>query len=459
MAARPVRGIVMSIDVVPIVPSPTIRSSHPVSSGTHEDESTPRRGRASWGILGILALVNFLNYVDRQILLPLIPDIQESLGIADWQAGLLVTAFMVVHSVTSVPLAMLADRWRRKWVIAIGVGVWSVATALGALTRTFGQLFAARAVVGIGEAAYAPAASAILAEEFPGRGRATAMGVFQLGMLVGSGVGLAAGGAIGAAYGWRAVFLLAGVPGLLVALATLLIPEGMEVTAVRSQARPPVSELWRSRSFLLLVLGGMLVTFAIGGTVAWAPTFIQRYHGFSPAEAGTVVGIGGVIAGLAGVVTGAFLADRLAARFRGTRPLVAGTGFLLGVPFLLGLLFLEQKVAFVSCTFLTIFFFAWFTGPILAAVVDEIRPALHATAVGAYLLVVHLGGDAISPPLIGAVSDAVNLRMAMLVPAVAAVAGGLVLVYAGLRLSKASGKSSGQMQLAGPLPGSDSPQN
>ena len=392
-----------------------------------------RRGRVSWGILGILALVNFLNYVDRQILLPLIPNIQESLGIGDWEAGLLVTAFMVVHSVTSVPLAVLADRWRRKWVIAIGVGLWSVATALGALTRTFGQLFAARAVVGIGEAAYAPAASAILADEFPGRGRATAMGIFQLGMLVGGGVGLAAGGAIGAAYGWRAAFLLAGAPGLLIALVTLLIPEAHEVVVARRLERPPISELWRSSNFLLLLLGGALVTFAIGGILAWAPTFIQRYHGFSPAEAGTVVGIGGVVAGLAGVVTGGFLADRLARRSAGARPLVAGLGFLLGVPFHLGLLFFEHRLAFLASTWLAIFFFAWFTGPILAAVVDEIRPALHATAVGAYLLVIHLGGDAISPPIIGAISDATDLRTAMLAPALTAVLGGIVLVLAGVR--------------------------
>lgn len=399
------------------------------------------RGRVSWGILGILALVNFLNYVDRQILLPLIPDIQESLHIADWQAGLLVTAFMVVHSVTSVPLAMLADRWGRKWVIAIGVGVWSLATAGGALTRTFVQLFAARAVVGIGEAAYAPAASAILAEEFPGRGRATAMGVFQLGMLVGGGVGFVVGGAIGAAFGWRAAFLVAGLPGLLVAALTLFIPEARNIAAARSEPKGSLAELWRSKSFLLIVLGGTLVTFAIGGVLAWSPTFIQRYHGFSPAEAGTVVGIGGVVAGLLGVLTGAWLAERLGHRAAGARPIVSGAGFLLGVPFLIGLLVLEHRAAFLGSVWLTIYFFAWFTGPILAAVVDEIRPALHATAVGAYLLVIHLGGDAISPPIIGAISDATNLRTALLAPVVAAVLGGAVLVAAGLRRGRATAAS------------------
>jgi MFS transporter, Spinster family, sphingosine-1-phosphate transporter len=381
--------------------------------------------------------VNFLNYVDRQILLPLIPDIQASLGIADWQAGLLVTAFMVVHSVTSVPIAIVADRWHRKWVIAIGVAVWSVATAAGAFTRTFGQLFAARAVVGIGEAAYAPAASAILAEEFPGPGRATAMGVFQLGMLVGGGVGFVLGGAIGAAFGWRAAFLVAGIPGLAVAALTLLIPQVREVTAARKQERPSYAELWRSTNFLLILLGGTLVTFSIGGILAWSPTFIQRYHGFSPAEAGTVVGLGGVVAGLLGVVTGAWLADRLSKRSAGARPIVAGAGFLLGVPFHLGLLVLEQRIAFLACVWLTIYFFAWFTGPILAAVVDEIRPALHATAVGTYLLVIHLGGDAISPPIIGAISDLTNLRTALITPVVAALLGGMVLVGAGIRKGRA----------------------
>lgn len=420
---------------------PIVRSSHPVPpapSAPANGTSVAARGRVSWGILGILALVNFLNYVDRQILLPLIPDIQRSLRISDAQAGLLVTAFMVVHSLTSVPIAVLADRWRRKWVIAIGVGVWSVATALGAITRSFWQLFAARAAVGIGEAAYAPAASAILAEEFPGRGRATAMGVFQLGMLVGGGVGFVVGGAIGAAFGWRAAFLVAGLPGLLVALLTLLIPETRAVVAARTAERPPITDLLRSKNFLQIVLGGTLVTFAIGGILAWAPTFIQRYHGFSPAEAGTVVGLGGVVAGLLGVVTGAFLADRLARRSAGARPIVAGAGFLLGVPFHIGLLVIDHRVAFLACVWLTIYFFAWFTGPILAAVVDEIRPALHATAVGTYLLVIHLGGDAISPPIIGVISDKTDLRTALLAPVVAAILGGVVLVLEGLRKGRAT---------------------
>ncbi len=438
-APRQVPGHSLAIDDALTSPDPIVRSSHPVPPAASPANGTgmAARGAVSWGILGILALVNFLNYVDRQILLPLIPDIQRSLRIADAQAGLLVTAFMVVHSLTSVPIGILADRWRRKWVIAIGVGVWSVATAAGALTRTFAQLFAARAAVGLGEAADAPAASAILAEEFPGRGRATAMGVFQLGMLVGGGVGFVLGGAIGAAFGWRAAFLVAGLPGLLIALVTLLIPETRAVAAARTAERPPVTDLLRSRSFLQILLGGTLVTFAIGGILAWAPTFLQRYHGYSPAEAGTVVGLGGVVAGLLGVVSGAWLADRLARTNAGARPIVSGAGFLLGVPFHVGLLVLEHRVAFLACVWLTIYFFAWFTGPILAAVVDEVRPALHATAVGAYLLVIHLGGDAISPPIIGAISDRTDLRTALVAPVLAALLGGAVLVREGMRKSRA----------------------
>lgn len=443
-APRQVPGHSQAVDDALTSPEPIVRSSHPVppAAPPANGAGMAARGAVSWGILGILALVNFLNYVDRQILLPLIPDIQRSLQISDAQAGLLVTAFMVVHSLTSVPIGMLADRWRKKWVIAIGVGVWSVATAAAALTRTFGQLFAARAAVGIGEAAYAPAASAILAEEFPGRGRATAMGVFQLGMLVGGGVGFVVGGAIGHAFGWRAAFLVAGLPGLLIALVTLLIPETRAIAAARTAERPPVTDLLRSKGFLQILLGGTLVTFAIGGILAWAPTFLQRNHDYSPAEAGTVVGLGGVVAGLLGVVSGAWLADRLARTNAGARPIVSGAGFLLGVPFHVGLLVLEHRVAFLACVWLTIYFFAWFTGPILAAVVDEVRPALHATAVGVYLLVIHLGGDAISPPIIGAISDRTDLRTALVAPVVAALLGGAILVREGLRKSRAIRASS-----------------
>ncbi len=157
-------------------------------------------------VLAILAVMNFLNYVDRAIVPPLIPLLQApaekgGLGINEWRMGIIGGAFMIVHSLASLPLGLLADRFSRRWVIAAGVGLWSVATAAAGLARSFAHLFAARAAVGIGEASYAPAATALISERFKPGARARAMGIFQVGTFLGGAVAIVVGGWIGVRWG------------------------------------------------------------------------------------------------------------------------------------------------------------------------------------------------------------------------------------------------------------------
>src|SRR3989344_3434248 len=171
-------------------------------------------------ILIVLTLINFFNYVDRQLIFPLFDSIKQEFGVSDFQLGLLGTLFMLVHSLASVPLGMLADRYSRKTVIAIGVGFWSAVTFFSGLVTSFRQLVFLRSLVGIGEASYAPAATAIISDTFPAGFRARAQGIYNIGMFTGGTLGaMLAGTLIFYFHSWRAVFFIVAVPGLVLAYA------------------------------------------------------------------------------------------------------------------------------------------------------------------------------------------------------------------------------------------------
>jgi MFS transporter, Spinster family, sphingosine-1-phosphate transporter len=382
-------------------------------------------------LLIILALINFLNYVDRFVISALIPFLEDpvkGLGLDGAQIGRLQTAFMIVHSVASVPLGYLADRWLRKRLISAGVGLWSVATAAAAFATTYAQLFVARAAVGIGEATYAPAASALISDRFPVAMRARAMGIFQLGMVLGGAVGIVVGGVVASRWGWRAAFLVVGLPGLVLAVLALLIREAP--VATRREKAPvdvpssslrvePSAASWASMAWI--TVAGIFITFFTGAITFWAPTFILRsLYGGDAAQMGTVVTTFGpltVLASIAGVLSGSAIADRL----ERVRP---GTGRLTTIA--AGVVFSAPcaAVAFLTTTAwmqylmlaLGVFFNVWYVGPILAALHDVVPPRLRATATGAYFLLIHLLGDAISPWVVGEIDVATgSLKTGLLV--------------------------------------------
>lgn len=168
--------------------------------------------------LALLALINVLNYLDRNIIFALFEPIKEDLGLSDTQLGWLGSAYVIVYALAAVPLGVLADLRSRRAVISVGVTVWSAFTALGGLARGFWQLFFCRSMVGVGEAAYSPAAQSLIADYFPGRGRAFALGVFWGGLALGGVAGIWLGGELEHLYGWRAAFLAVGIPGFLLAM-------------------------------------------------------------------------------------------------------------------------------------------------------------------------------------------------------------------------------------------------
>ena len=220
--------------------------------------------------LGLLAFINLLNYLDRNVIFALFEPIKRDLGLSDTQLGWLGSAYILVFSVAALPFGVLSDLRSRRAVIAGGVTVWSVFTFLGGLVRSYWQLFTCRAAVGIGEAAFGPAAASLVADYFPGKGRAAAMGVLASGIALGGVLGIGLGGVLEEFYGWRVAFMVVGMPGLLCAflVARLIdptrVPTQLTVREYLRSAEGGVSALFKEFGFTILgVTAGLLIAYVL----------------------------------------------------------------------------------------------------------------------------------------------------------------------------------------------------
>lgn len=399
--------------------------------------------------LMVLTLINFFNYVDRYVVGPLIPFLEKpvaegGLGLSGTEVGLLQTAFMVVHSVASIPLGILADRWLRPRVVAIGVGLWSVATAAAGLARDYRELFVARSAVGIGEAAYAPAASSLISDRFKPEARARALAIFQLGMLVGTAAGMVAGGVVAEQLGWRAAFFIVGLPGLVLTVLAMMLhddPRPPRPAVVGGAGDHGASALLRSTTpgvrpaLVLINVTGILITFFIGAVGFWGVSFVVDHHYGGDTDqvdrATLIVGLIGTLAGVAGAICGSMVADRIERRRPGAgRLLTIAFGVLVGGP-CAGLALITDSVLGLSVALaIGVFFISWYIGPVFAALHDVVAPHHRATATGAYLFLVHALGDGISPGVVGIVKDHASLRTGLLIALLPMMVGGLTALAA-----------------------------
>lgn len=374
------------------------------------------------GVLGLLLCVNLVNYLDRQVLYSLLPLIQAELRLSDVQAGSLASAFMVVYMLAAPPIGYLADRGgRRKW-IAGGIALWSLATATSGLARTYAQLFAARAAVGIGEACYGAISPSFVAEHYPPRRRGRVLALFSMAIPVGSALGYVAGGSLGELWGWRSAFLAVGLPGLIMAALTLRLrdprrdsaePPGGE-SALQASAWRSYASLFKVPSYRLVTLAGAAMTFTLGGLAVWMPSFFNREWGMSVGQAGTLFGAITVVSGVLGSLSGGWLSD-WALRFTSKAYfLVSGLGLLVGMP-LAGLSLHSRDFTWtLAALFMAEFFLFLNMGPINAIIVAVTSPRLRSMAFAANILVIHALGDAISPSIIGWASDRWGLKAALL---------------------------------------------
>ena len=372
--------------------------------------------------LFLLLAINLFNYIDRQILAALEPDIRATFFAADdvhamTKTGLLGDAFFVTYMISAPILGLLADRMSRWIIVGSAVILWSLASGGSGLAATFAILFATRIFVGIGEGGYGPAAPTILADLFPIQTRGRVMAVFYAAIPVGSALGYVIGGLVGAHLGWRWAFFLVTPPGLLLGLLCFWQRDPRVSADHLAQKSPRRSvrdylNLFRTRSYLINCIAMTLMTFVTGGLGFWVPAYL-RYRDQSPAVGMTIFGLITVVAGLMSTLLGGVVADRLRPRFPGSYFWVSGIGMLIACPFFLATLYTPFPAAWVPM-FFAIFFLFLNTGPSNTALANVSLPAVRATAFAVSILVVHALGDVQAFWLLGYIGGHTNMHVAFL---------------------------------------------
>src|SRR5881394_202755 len=370
----------------------------------------------------LLLGINLFNYIDRQILAALEPDIRASFFAtgdvnAMTKTGLLGDAFFVTYMISAPILGFLADRISRWIIVGSAVILWSVASGGSGLAATFAILFVTRVCVGIGEGGYGPAAPTILSDLFPIQIRGRIMAIFCAAIPVGSALGYVIGGVIGAHLGWRWAFYLVAPPGLLLGLLCFWQRDPRDTAHDVVQESPHRSlrnylKLFRTRSYLINCIAQTLMTFVTGGLGYWVSAYLV-YRNQSPAMSRTIFGLITVVAGLISTLLGGVIADKLRPRFAGSYFWVSGIGMLIACPLFIATLYIPFPAAWITM-FLAIFFLFLNTGPSNTALANVSLPAVRATAFAANIFVVHAFGDVQAFWLLGYIGGHANMHVAFL---------------------------------------------
>ena len=381
---------------------------------------TPLTGARS--ALLLLLGINLFNYIDRQILAALEPDIRATFFApgdvnAMTKTGLLGDAFFVTYMLSAPVLGLLADRFSRWIIVGSAVILWSLASGGSGLAATFTILFATRICVGIGEGGYGPAAPTILADLFPIQTRGRIMAIFYAAIPVGSALGYVIGGLVGAHFGWRWAFYLVAPPGLFLGLLCFLQrdPRGDAHQVAHQSSRRSLRDyvkLFRTRSYLINCVAQTLFTFVTGGLGFWISAYL-RYRNQSLDVGVTIFGLITVMAGLASTLLGGVVADRLRSRLAGSYFWVSGIGMMIACPFFVATLYTPFPAAWVPM-FFAIFFLFVNTGPSNTALANVSLPAVRATAFAVNIFVVHALGDVQAFWLLGYIGGHTNMHVAFL---------------------------------------------
>ena len=370
----------------------------------------------------LLLGINLFNYIDRQILAALEPDIRATFFAAGdvnamTKTGLLGVAFFVTYMISAPIFGLLADRISRWIIVGAAVILWSLASGASGLAATFAILFATRIFVGIGEGGYGPAAPTILSDLFPIERRGRIMAIFYTAIPVGSALGYVIGGLVGAHLGWRWAFYLVTPPGLLLGLLCFWQrdPRVAAHHLVQESPRRRLASylrLFRTRSYLINCIAQTLMTFVTGGLGFWASAYL-RYRNQSPDVGMTIFGLITVVAGLISTLLGGIIADKLRSRVPGSYFWVSGIGMLIACPFFIATLYIPFPAAWIPM-FVAIFFLFLNTGPSNTALANVSLPAVRATAFAVNIFVIHALGDVQAFWLLGYIGGHTNMHVAFL---------------------------------------------
>ena len=395
-----------------------------------EQVVSPRRAHFA---LGVLTLINFLNYLDRYLVASILPQIEKAFAIGHAKAGVVGTIFVLVYLAAAPLGGYLGDRMSRKVLVAVSVGVWSLATIASGLAPTFAWLLGARAVIGIGEAGYGTVTPAIISDLYPREKRTRMLSIFYVAMPAGAAAGFALGGWVASIWSWHAAFFVGGVPGLLLALLSLVMPEPVRGAkdvepAEKVPFRIGLKGLARNGIFWTTTVGLTLMTFSVGGLGYWIPSFLISERHFDPKWANTIFGGVTALAGIFGTLAGGWLGERAERKSPIGGLVISGIG-LLGAAPLLYLTALSPAAAVIYTVVFLAQFLIWInTGPLNAAIVNCVSPTMRSFAMGLNVLFIHLFGDALSPYLIGVFAERFSLGTAVEINAVPVLLGGVVLV-------------------------------
>lgn len=376
-------------------------------------------------MLALLTALNLLNYLDRFVLSSVLVKVQEDLRLSNFVGGSLATVFLIGYFATSPVFGSLADRagrGQRRWLLAVGIAVWSLATVGSGLAHSAASLLVARAFVGVGEASYATIAPTIIDELAPPERKGRWLAIFYTAMPVGAALGYVVGGGVEAAtHDWRMAFFVAGLPGLVLSLLCVAI---VEPERKAPEKRPDVlgstRELLGIPAYRTMLLGYCLYSFAMGGFAYWAPKYVAARYALEAGKASVMFGAITVVTGALGTLAGGQLGD-LWARGRKDDPALLRSNLAvcawsagLGAPFALAAVLAPSASLFFALVLPCQVALFLSSGPVNVAVLRSVPASLRASSMALSIFFIHLFGDLWSPPLMGLVADHAPMALAMM---------------------------------------------
>jgi MFS family permease len=373
---------------------------------------TKTQSRAVFALF-VLFAINLLNFFDRQLPGSLAEPIRKEFLLSDTALGLLGTVVTLIYGVVGLPLGRLADKYRRTRIIAAGAAVWSLLTGASGVAHSYFQLVVSRLGVGLGEATFAPAGQSLIGDLFPPQQRARAMGIFMLGLPAGIFLAYVSAGTIGAAFGWRATFWFACIPGLLLAWLALRIPEPMRGAADVPRAaaagalESPYVAVLKLPTMRWIILSGVFHNFNMYAINTFQTPFLQRFHEMSLRQASTTSAITLGAVGAIGLLVGGWLADKLSAKRRDGRLLLTACSMAIAAPCIFfavnqpkGSITAFMVLMAIGVTNMFVYY-----ATVYAAIQDVIEPRLRGTAVAIYFCAMYVLGASFGPLGLGLLSD------------------------------------------------------